>query len=49
MSTPTAPQHRSSYRQDDEARVLPSGEREFFMDVSTSDLALADGRPRYKL
>jgi NADH-quinone oxidoreductase subunit D len=35
--------HRPSIRQDSEERELPSGEREFFFDVSTSDLEINMG------
>ncbi len=43
MSSPTQSEHKPSIRTDDEPRILPSGEREFFMDVSTSDLEINMG------
>ena len=43
--TDTAPQHKPSIQpSSEEPRILPSGEREFFFDVSTSDLEVNMGR-----
>ena len=42
--TDTAPQHKPSIQpSSEEPRILPSGEREFFFDVSTSDLEVNMG------
>ena len=39
----TEDEHKPSIRPDDEVRTLASGEREFFMDVATSDLEINMG------
>ena len=43
MTSPTQDQHKPSIRPADESRTLSSGEREFFMDVATSDLEVNMG------
>ena len=43
MTSPTEAEHKPSIRPADESRTLPSGEREFFMDVATSDLEVNMG------
>lgn len=41
--TDTQPTHKPTIQKSDEGRTLPSGEKEFFFDVSTSDLEVNMG------
>ena len=43
MASDPTTAHRPSIQQDSEMRTLPSGEKEFFFDVSTSDLEINMG------